>query len=664
MKQLLARRTPSVAPAPTAADWLVVAALLVVAPLMREVPIWVSGGYIAAVGWRFIHTHWRWPQPGRWLRWGLALLAVVAIARHYGTVFGREPGVSLLLLLTGLKLLELRSIRDAALAAMLLLLIVLGTFLYDNSLLLGLYTLFSVTAVTAAFVRLQQPTLAPLEVARLASVLVLQALPLMLVAYLLFPRLPDAGWALQRSEASGLTGMPEEMRLGNINALSLSDEVAFRAYFDQSPPRNGDLYWRVRVFWDSDGWTWQEGPTLASSNILRAAENPVSYRLVVEPTDKPWLPVLDLPAAPPNLVQQRAGFVYEAERLRHDRQTYDVVSYTRYRTGPFDEIERRRSLALTDSLSDRVRELANGWRARSSNDADVARAALAYFNQESFVYTLNPPRLGRDPVDEFLFETRRGFCEHYAAAFVTLMRAAGVPARLVVGYQGGVYNPAGHYLIVRQADAHAWAEIWLREAGWVRVDPTAAIAPSRIEYGIDGLRRLSSQGLPLNAGAEAVLRAIQLPWLDRSWLRARLVWDYVNFSWYLWVGDYSLERQAQFLQRVGLTDWSVPAMIAIMIQLVVLYALLQLRRRQPRDPVVHWYEKYCRKLARIGVVRASAEGPVALAARVAHARRDLSAAVGEITNLYVALRYGTAERNPALHSFARAVRSFRPRVPM
>jgi hypothetical protein len=307
-----------------------------------------------------------------------------------------------------------------------------------------------------------------------------------------------------------------------------------------------------------------------------------------------------------------------------------------------------------------VRELAGTWRAGARDDADVVRSALAYFHQENFYYTLTPPRLGPDPTDEFLFETRRGFCEHYASAFVTLMRAAGVPARVVVGYQGGIYNSTGNYLIVRQSDAHAWAEVWLKDAGWVRVDPTAAVAPSRIEYGIDGVRRLSSQGLPLNAAADAVLRAIRLSWLDRTWLRSRLAWDYVNFSWYLWVGDYTLERQAQFLARIGLSDWSVSAMIAILAQLVLLYALLQLRRRRPRDAVAHWYERYCQKLERVGVARAPAEGPLALGARARAEHQASALVIDEITKLYVALRYGKDAGMCELRAFARAVRSFRP----
>ncbi len=653
--------TASPPPTSTAADWLAGSAVLVIAPLLRDLPLWISAGYLLAVGWRFLHTHWRWPEPGRWLRWALAAAAVVLVYRYFGTLLGREPGVSLLVLLTGLKLLELRSLRDAAAAALLLLLIVLGGFLYDNSLLLGLYTLLAVVTVTAALVRLQHPGLAPLAVARIAGVLVAQALPLMIVAYLLFPRLPDAAWGFQVSQRAGTTGMPEQMRPGNISALNLSDEVAFRAYFETAPPPPGALYWRMRVFWDTDGQAWQEGPPLRAHNSLRSPSDPVHYRVVLEPSDKPWLPVLDLPAAAPVEVRARAGFIYEAPRVRYERQTYDFVSVTRYQTGPLDAAERARALALPALVSGRVQRLAAVFAAGARREADTVRAALDYFNREPFVYTLAPPPLGRDPVDQFLFETRRGFCEHYAAAFVTLMRAAGVPARVVVGYQGGVYNDTGNYLIVRQADAHAWAEVWLPERGWTRVDPTAAIAPSRIEHGIDAVRRLSLQGLPLNAAADAVLRAIQLPWIDRAWLRTRLAWDYLNFSWYLWVGDYSLERQTRFLAQIGLTEWSVPVMVLILAQLVLLYALLQLRRRRSTDVVQQWYERYCRKLARAGVARGSAEGPLALAQRARARYPEARAAIDAITAHYVALRYGRAgamERR----ALANAVSAFRPRT--
>jgi protein-glutamine gamma-glutamyltransferase len=653
------------APTRTAADWLVAAAILVVLPLFRDLPIWVSAGYLGAVTWRFMHTHWHWHQAARFVRWALALGATILVYRHYGTLLGREPGIALLVLLTGFKLLELGSLRDAALAAMLLLLIILGSFLFNSSLLLGVYTLGAVLMVTAALVRLQHPALAPARVIRFAAVIVAQALPLMLVAYLLFPRLPDALWGLPSSGSDATTGIPDQMRPGNISALNSSDVVAFRAYFDDALPPARDLYWRVRVFWDTDGSQWEEGGPVATHDILRVSGPSMSYRLVIEPNDKTWLPVLDMPTTVPADLRRRAGFVYETRRLRRERQTFDFVSHTRYQTGAISDVERERALALPPKLSERVRHLAQTWRANSRTDAATVRAAMTHFNQEPFVYTMTPPALGSDVVDEFLFKTQRGFCEHYAAAFVTLMRAAGIPARVVIGYQGGVYNPTGNYLIVRQADAHAWAEVWLSGVGWARVDPTAAVAPSRIEYGIDGVRRLSSQGLPLNSAvAAAVLRAMQLPWFDAAWLRTRLTWDYINFSWYLWVGDYSLDRQTRFLAQIGLTEWSVPVMVLILAQLILLYALIQLRRRRPprrRDILKRHYEKYCRKLARIGIERRPEEGPFAFAERALAARPDLAPIIKTITERYVALRYGALSDKDGLRLLARSIAGLKTR---
>ena len=658
-----ARHTTALAPPVAGSDWLLGAALIVVVPLLPGLPLWAGAAYLVMVAWRMLHLGRGWPLPGRWLRWAIAAAAIVLVARLFGTLLGRDPGVTLLVLLTGVKLLELRSLRDAVLSALLLLLIVLAGFLYGHTLLLGLYSLLAVVLVTAALIRLQDPGQSARPLLRQASMLVAQALPLMLVAYLLFPRLPDALWALQTS-GGGTTGMSERMQPGSVSALSESDEVAFRAYFEQVPPPNRELYWRMRIFWDTDGRAWEEGRALRGNDSIRVAGTPIGYRVVVEPSDKPWLPALDLPLIAPDGARRLAGFIYESRRALRERQDFEFVSYTRYRTGAPSEIELWRALRLPRDTSPRVRALAQSWRAAAVDSGGIVQAALAHFRREPFFYTLTPPPLGADPVDEFLFGTRRGFCEHYAAAFVTLMRAAGVPARVVVGYQGGIYNNAGDYLIVRQADAHAWAEVWLEATGWTRVDPTAAVAPARIEYGIDGVRRLNAQGLPLDSGGtEAILRAVQLPWLDRAWLRTQFAWDYVNFSWSQWVSNYGLERQTRLLTRLGLTNYSIPVMLFILAQLVLLYALIQLRRRprpRPRDVLRRHYEKYCRKLARAGIERGPAEGPVALAERARAVRPDLARAIGIITERYVAVRYGLDDTAAARREFARAVRAFRP----
>ncbi len=269
------------------------------------------------------------------------------------------------------------------------------------------------------------------------------------------------------------------------------------------------------------------------------------------------MPALDLPAIRPRGARYQSDFTLEHREPIRERLNYTLTSYTRYNTGALDLAERARSLQLPENTSPRARALATQWQRESSGPQQVAQVALDYFRRENFVYTLSPPLLGDDPVDEFLFNTRRGFCEHYAAAFVTLMRAAGIPSRVVVGYLGGELNTAGDYLIVRQSDAHAWAEIWLPERGWVRVDPTGAIAPERIELGLDAVRRLEQQGLALGSlSNEAVRRALELGWFEHVARQARWYWDYTNLAWYRWVVDYGKERQERFLASLGLEDIS------------------------------------------------------------------------------------------------------------
>jgi protein-glutamine gamma-glutamyltransferase len=653
--------TARVPPAPASVDALLVAALITVVPLTPHLPTWLIAVYVGAIAWRYA-ARYGIRQPGRALRWMLTVVGVVLVMRHYGTLFGRDAGVALLVWLTGLKLLELRLLRDAMLSAFLFLLIMLGGFLYDTSLLVGVYSLAALVSVIAAMARVQQSTLSWLDTYGFAATLMAQALPVMLVAYMLFPRLPGALWGVPTTGGLAETGIPEQLRPGSITSLIPSYEIAFRAQFDGVRPPARELYWRVRVYWDTDGRAWTVGASLPSDERVRPTGERVTYRLVLEPSEERWLPVLDLPVALPKEARQRAGFVYEQGYRRRERQTLEFSSVTRYQTTEPGGTDRVRTLGLYGPVSARVRDLANRLRAGNKSDGDVVRATLMYFREQPFFYTLTPPPLSDDPIDEFLFETRRGFCEHYATAFATLMRAAGIPSRVVAGYQGGLYNPSGNYVIVRQADAHAWTEVWLESSGWTRVDPTAAIAPARVEYGIEAVQRLNAQGASLSdVGGDAVRRMLQSAWAERAWLRLRLTWDYANISWYYWVNDFRRERQAQLLERLGITNWALAVMIFVPLQLVLLYLLFQARARRPRDVVRRLYDSYCAKLERAGITRAPDEGPLTLAERVRARRPDLAPSVDAITRLYVRLRYGRGAGRNELGALARAVRVFSTR---
>jgi protein-glutamine gamma-glutamyltransferase len=461
---------------------LMAAGAFAVAPHALELPLWVVAVFAAGMAWRYFQETVQRYRPGRIVRTALMLLIVAAVFRQYHTLLGRDPGMTLLITLLGLKFLEIKTARDFTVSLFLFYLVILGGFLYSQSLWLGAWALLSVTVSTAALVHFVQPT--GLDLPRrlhLSGVMLVKALPLMVIVYLLFPRISGTLWGLPTDAYAGLTGMPDVMRPGNIRSLSESSDIAFRVSFDGATPPLRELYWRGLVLTETDGHSWRRGQGRTAAKIsFFPLSGPVTYHVILEPSNKPWMPALDLPATRPKNARYRADFTLRYDEPVRERLDYTLTSYTRYRTGALDAAERARDLALPPRLSPRVRALAEGWRRDAAGPLQVARAALDYFHRENFVYTLNPPLLGDDPVDEFLFDTRRGFCEHYASAFVTLMRAAGIPSRAVVGYLGGEINQAGDYMIVRQSDAHAWAEIWTNAAGcaWIRPAPWPPSASS------------------------------------------------------------------------------------------------------------------------------------------------------------------------------------------
>jgi transglutaminase-like putative cysteine protease len=647
--------------------WLYVFALAVVAPFfIEEQPLWVPMIFAGGLAWRAAADRWRRRQPARPLRWLLALVVVVLVYRHFHTLVGRDAGLALLITLLGVKFLEIRTRRDYVVSALLSFVVLAGRFLYEQTLWLGVYALPVVFVGIAALVHIAQPGGLPVtRKLRLAGVLVLQAVPLMLALYFLFPRLHGTLWGLPVDTGSGLTGLSERMRPGSLQNLSESSEIAFRASFEGRLPAAGERYWRALVLWRTDGQGWERGePPGATPEAVIPQDEGIRYHVVLEASDKPFLPALDVPAAAPNEARLRNGLVLELREAVRDRHQYDLVSYPRYRSGTLSPAERAGALQLPAAVSPRVQALADGWRVQHGDPAAIARAALTHFRTENFVYTLQPPLLGPDPVDEFLFEARRGFCEHYASAFVTLMRAAHVPARVVLGYLGGEHNAAGNYLIVRQSDAHAWAEIWDDKSGWRRVDPTAAVAPERVELGIGALRRLAAQGLTAGALGEAALRsALALGWFEHLALRGRLYWDYANLSWYRWVADYTTERQERLLESAGLKDFTGTRLVLLLAAVLALmltgYGLWLWRSRAPRDPVQASYLKLCRKLARAGLRRQPHEGALTFAARCARARPELAGRVDEITRLYVGARYGGEVRPEQIRKLHKRVAVFR-----
>ncbi len=633
---------------------LIACILMVSAPHSAHLPLWISTVCIALLAWRAYLTFSGSPLPARWLLLSITIACVLAMTITFHTLFGREVGVALLVLLVTLKLLELRSVRDATVLIYLSCFIIITNFFYSQSIPTALYMLASLLVIMATWVHMQTGSLAFKPRLRIAGVLLLQAIPLSLIIFVLFPRVQGPLWGMPQ-DAYARSGLSDTMAPGTMSRLSLSDAVAFRVTFNDKVPSREQMYWRGPVLWDFDGTTWTRGHNATRQNpSLTDATNPVDYSVTLEPHNKRWLFVLDMPEK----LSIPAYFAPDFQMLNRkaviSRIRYNATSLLSYRANLNEPPQQlQRALALPKGYNPQARKLATEWRANNNSDIALINTALTYFNQNDFEYTLEPPLLGMNSVDEFLFKSRKGFCEHYAGSFVVLMRAAGIPARVVTGYQGGEYNELGGYYILRQYDAHAWTEVWLRNQGWVRIDPTAAISPARIQNGLNA-------ALPDN---------VALPFLARTrspfLLKLRFNLDVLTNQWNQWVLGYDTERQFAFLTRMGMEDitWKKLAlnMLAGVAFLVGIFMIIMLRRlsTRQRDAVQTAWLKACRKLEKAGLPRAPHEGPMDYADRIAAIHPELAEDIYDLAARYASLRYGGEAEKDGLSAFKDAVHAFK-----
>ncbi len=669
------KRRPADFVGPQTVAWVVAGLALVVLPHLPRLPAWMAILVLMIWAWRLALVIKPVALPSKWVLALLALGASAGVVASYGTLLGRDAGVALLNLMLALKLLELRDLRDAYSAVLLGFFVAITHFLYSQSIPMAIYILFVLLALTVVLMALENPPAGKGALAELrprwalAARLLAQATPLALVLFVLFPRVPGPLWSLPVDAYQGLTGLDDQMSPGRISQLSRSDAVAFRVQFDGEPPGAELRYWRGPVFWYTDGATWSRGLRARTGRRsdkvpdYRGLGEAVNYTVTLEPHNRRWLFALDLPVAIPEGAELTGDFQLLASAKIRQRIRYTLSSHPRYRMDRLGSGEGHRGLQLPRRVSPRVESLVVDWKGSALKPETIVAKALAYFREEPFVYTLSPPLLEADPVDEFLFETRRGFCEHYSAAFTLLMRVAGIPARVVTGYQGGELNPLGDYLIVRQSDAHAWSEVWLKDRGWVRVDPTAAVAPERVERGID--TTVLGEGRPVR------FQLASGGWLSpllKGWSQSC---DAVDNLWNQWVLSYGPKRQMQLLTRFGFEkmDWwglGVLLSAGMTLTLLIVAGLVLGKGARERDAAKAAYERFCQKLGTKGLGRDPTEGPLDYSGRICAKRPDLAASVRCITAMYITLRYGRGEARSALGAKAelgrlsRLVRAFRP----
>lgn len=646
-------------------QWLLFALNLVVLPHLAHIHWWVSGTFALLVMWRYLYACDLIKLPPQWLQFALSMGLFVGVFLSYGTIFGKEAGVSLLIALLGFKLLELQQMRDAFILCLLGYFLVITNFLYSQSFLTAVYMGIIVIIMTATLNSLnEQPQ--QLNIKKrlyLSSKLLIQAIPMMLVLFFLFPRITTNFWSLPKDAYQGVSGLGESMKMGNISELSLSDEVAFRVRFQGKPPPVKQLYWRGPVLWWTDGIEWKSGYQQEITQykpVLTVSGQSYKYEMTLEPHNQRWLLALDIPQQVQASKELRTYISSDFQLLSmlpiRQLTRYTAESFPEYKMRDLAKVQRQMALRLPEGKHPKTREFSKQWLKQGLSPEIIVQQALQYFRQQAFYYSLSPPVLTGDSVDEFLFNTREGFCEHYAAAFTVLMRAAGIPSRVVTGYLGGEINQMGEYMLVRQRDAHAWSEVWLEGQGWVRIDPTGAVAPERINSGID--TALPQQYSPLGMSLEQSSSLVQM------WQEMRRSLDALNYGWKQWVLGYNTERQTQFLNNIGLGNWDwqqlgvlLIALLAILFSAVATWLWMH-SGYTLKDPAQRLYLKLCRRLAKHQLVRHSSEGASDFATRVGAARPDLSAALQEITALYTQIRY--RNQPELLPLLKRKIQGFKP----
>jgi len=632
----------------------VVSVLLIVG----RAPAWCVALAFAAALWRVLLASGRIaplkPWPGRRFVFGAITAAlVIAVAATFRTLNGLAAGTALLVVMGALKLLEGRARRDDGIMVGVALFLLLASVLANQTLARLPFYLLTIWLACAAIATIadRSGALAPRAALRLSARALAMSIPLAAACFLLFPRVGGNFWALQGG-GQAVTGLSDEMSPGSIGTLAVEFDPAFRVRFEGRPPPQAALYWRGPVLNSFDGFTWRRVRGSGYRSRVTMLGTPIHYRVTLEPTNQRWLFALDTLAQNP----RRGMFMdYDAQLTANEPITatmsYDAVSHLATRTDiPLTELGRRTETRLPANRNPRARALALEIRARTGSDEEFARAVLDWFRDNGLRYTLEPGATSIDSVDTTLFDSKLGFCGHFASAYAMLMRAAGVPARIVTGYLGGEWNPVGGYLIVRQSDAHAWTEIWLEGRGWTRIDPTAVVMPGRLQR---GLFDLMADSLPATSA-----------FMHNNALFARLhhVWDGANQWWQERVVEFNANSQLNLLREIGFDspDWRHLGWgFAAGLVLWIAWVSLTLRRGVARakvDRIGRAWLRATRKLARVAPARAPAEGPLEYARRLGVQRPDLAASVGALATRYARLRFGPEASNQDIAELERDVR--------
>ena len=593
----------------------------VIAPQVGNLPVWCSAMAACLLLWRSYLAGRSLALPSRWWLSSLLVLATGATYYTHRTLAGHEAGVTYVVVLLSLKTLEMRTQRDAFVVFFLGFFTLLSNFFVSQSLLTAMAMLVGLLGLLTALVNSHMPVGRPplMQAAKTAGWMALLGAPIMAILFVLFPRLAPL-WGVPGDVAAGRSGLSASMQVGTIASLALDESIALRVRFRGTPPGQSNMYFRGPVLSSFDGREWRPlrpglRNSLQAGGELQVLGNPIDYEVTLEPTSRPWVMVLDATQSKPELkgyqVSMAPDLQWLADQPIRDLVRYSVRSHTAYRYGPQTMVPALQDYVnLPFNSNPRTQQLANEMRRdprfAGADTPAMVEAVMERLRTGGYSYTLEPGVFGTHTADEFWFDRKQGFCEHIASSFVLLMRAMNIPARIVTGYQGGSINAVDGFWTVRQSDAHAWAEVWVAGQGWLRVDPTSAVAPARI----DSLSRLEP---PRNVFSQAMSRVS-----PAFTVQMRAMWEAANNRWNQWVLNYSQNKQFELLRNLGFESPSWEDLTYVLIALVVsasaLGALWTLWERHRQDPWLRLLHGAAARLRKAGFAVPDSAPPRQMAA--------------------------------------------------
>jgi transglutaminase-like putative cysteine protease len=630
---------------------------LIVLPHSSHIPVSLLMFFYSLLIWRFCALWDKKWMPKKWL---VSLLSAIAIYQLYSLnqgVFGRDAGTSIFITALGLKILESNKEQDFYLVSYLAFVVASSQFLYSQSILMLGYILFVTCSLFAALITLNTKNNDAKPAIKKILTMTAQAIPITLLLFFLFPRIDPPDWLLFNQKNTAVSGLSDTLRPGSISKLGFSHDLVFRVKFKGKIPPVQALYWRGPVFSQTDGLNWTETNNrhfLRQMDKLVTYGQPNHYTVMMEPQDGHWIFTLDMPTVYPKSLIKNGLFQLLNPIKPKKREQYEITSYLKFNTGKLTDTEYSDNTQLPGEPMPEVTQLVNKLKGNNDSAKFLISAIFNHFKSNDFSYTLNPPVMEVNPIETFLFKARSGFCGHYATAFVYLLRVAKIPARVVSGYQGGNINKVGNFLEVKQSDAHAWAEVWLENKGWVRFDPTSAVAPDQFsEQNLESSTAKKQKNFEIVEDKNVFSR-----WV----IRAGDVWSNMDYEWQQWIIHYRGEKQSDFLSSWGISGIkSMFYWLTVLVFFILgLFTWIILRNQKTNtDKVLIIYQQFCDSLAKVGLLKMKAETAHDFALRAKQLRPDLANNISLITLSYINLQYKKDSGIDDFKVFKRQVNSFK-----